>query len=346
MTPSIRALHSVAIAAAATGLTALGLGAIPASADDAVSPLSAPTAAELAIELGSAGTYLDTDGRMVVTVSTQAQADRVRDAGGRPQLVTFSGAQLQQAMDRLNRDALIPGTSFSIDPDTNQVLVSYDETVTGAKLDRLTAVTDQLGDRVRLESTPGQLRKFISGGEAIYAGGGRCSLGFNATDGVNDYIITAGHCTNIGSPWTDGSGNVLGDVVASSFPGDDYGIIQYTSGVGRPGDVYLYGGGYQDITGAGNAYVGQYVVRSGSTTGVWDGTVNAMNATVNYAEGSVFGLIRTNVCAEPGDSGGSLFSGSTALGLTSGGSGNCSFGGTTYFQPVTEPLNLYGLSVY
>ncbi|WP_241780208.1 trypsin-like serine protease, partial [Streptomyces wadayamensis] len=52
-----------------------------------------------------------------------------------------------------------------------------------------------------------------------------------------------------------------------------------------------------------------------------------------------------NVCAEPGDSGGALFAGSTALGLTSGGSGNCSSGGTTFFQPVTEALSAYGVSI-
>ncbi|MEU0296361.1 serine protease, partial [Streptomyces cavourensis] len=33
-------------------------------------------------------------------------------------------------------------------------------------------------------------------------------------------------------------------------------------------------------------------------------------------------------------------------GLTSGGSGNCSSGGTTFFQPVVEALNAYGVSVY
>jgi streptogrisin D len=79
---------------------------------------------------------------------------------------------------------------------------------------------------------------------------------------------------------------------------------------------------------------------------VHSGTVTALNATVNYAEGSVYGLIKTTVCAEGGDSGGSLFAGTTALGLTSGGSGNCTSGGTTYFQPVTEALSVYGVSVY
>jgi hypothetical protein len=54
------------------------------------------------------------------------------------------------------------------------------------------------------------------------------------------------------------------------------------------------------------------------------------------------------VCAEPGDSGGSLVTNSgtrRAVGMTSGGSGNCSSGGTTFFQPVTEALSAYGVSL-
>ncbi len=161
------------------------------------------------------------------------------------------------------------------------------------------------------------------------------------------YFLTAGHCTNLSDTWYADSGQTsqLGVTAGSSFPGDDFGIVQYTTSPGG-GDVYLYNGSYQDITTAGNAFVGQSVSRSGSTTGVHGGSVQGLNATVNYAEGTVFGLIQTNVCAEGGDSGGSLFAGSTALGLTSGGSGNCTIGGTTYFQPVTEPLSVYGVSVY
>jgi hypothetical protein len=109
--------------------------------------------------------------------------------------------------------------------------------------------------------------------------------------------------------------------------------------------VNLYNGS-QDITRAGNAFVGESVKRSGSTTHVHSGTVTGLNATVNYAEGTVSGLIRTNVCAEGGDSGGALFDASTALGLTSGGSGNCTSGGVTYFQPVTEALSAYGVRVF
>ena len=51
-----------------------------------------------------------------------------------------------------------------------------------------------------------------------------------------------------------------------------------------------------------------------------------------------------------GGSGGSLVSspsGSTvqAQGMTSGGSGNCSSGGTTYYQKVNEALSAYGLTL-
>lgn len=35
-----------------------------------------------------------------------------------------------------------------------------------------------------------------------------------------------------------------------------------------------------------------------------------------------------------------------ASGLAAGGSGNCSSGGVTFFQPVTEPLSVYGVQVY
>ncbi|TCM47001.1 S1 family peptidase [Kribbella sp. VKM Ac-2568] len=249
----------------------------------------------------------------------------------------------------LSRDASIPGTAWMTDQKTGRIIVSYDDTVSGAKFDALTAVTKRFGSQVTLEKLPGVLSKRISGGQAIYGGGYRCSLGFNVRSGSTYYFLTAGHCTNLSGTWYANSSQstVLGTRYGTSFPGNDYGIVRYsTSYTNHPGNVYLYNGSYQDITAAGNASVGQAVKRSGSTTGVRSGSVTGLNATVNYAEGTVTGLIRTNVCAEGGDSGGSLFAGSIALGLTSGGSGNCSSGGTTFFQPVTEVLSRYGVSVY
>ncbi|MGW1932451.1 carbohydrate-binding protein, partial [Streptomyces sp. NPDC001919] len=87
------------------------------------------------------------------------------------------------------------------------------------------------------------------------------------------------------------------------------------------------------------------VCRSGSTTGWHCGTVQQHNTSVTYPEGTISGVTRTTVCAEPGDSGGSYISGSQAQGVTSGGSGNCSSGGTTFFQPLNPLLQNYGLTL-
>ena len=345
-------------AALASGATALLLTLSLAPAAQAAPPstagLSADGAAALADGLGarSAGTYYDqASGQQVVTVTDAAAAAQVRASGGSAKLVTRGADQLAAVTAELERSAKIPGTAWAVDPASNQVVLSIDTTVTGAALDRVTAVAARFGNAVRVEHLSGVLSKRINGGQAIYGGAYRCSLGFNVRNSAGVYFfLTAGHCTNIASSWYANSSHttLLGTRSGTSFPGNDYGIVRYSSTYTgtHPGSVYLYNGTSQDITTAGNAFVGQAVRRSGSTTGVHSGSVLAVNATVNYAEGSVFGLIRTNVCAEGGDSGGSLFAGSTALGLTSGGSGNCSSGGITYFQPVTEPLSVYGVSVY
>ncbi len=135
-------------------------------------------------------------------------------------------------------------------------------------------------------------------------------------------------------------------MVDSRFPGDDFALVRYDRDVARPSAVNLYNGTGQRITGAAEAAVGMQVVRSGSTTQVHDGVVTGLDATVNYGNGQIVeGLIQTTVCAEPGDSGGSLFSGDQAVGLTSGGSGDCTSGGVTFFQPVTEALAAYGATI-
>jgi streptogrisin C len=192
----------------------------------------------------------------------------------------------------------------------------------------------------------------IIGGQAIRtSSGSRCSAGFNATRSSGRVVITAGHCTALGGTWS-GSGGTIGNVGGSSFPSNDYGIINVTSSaaVSTPLVDRYSAGSDVTVTGSANASTGMAVCRSGSTTGWRCGSVTATNQTVCYPQGCVGQMIRTNVCAEPGDSGGSLVtspSGSTvrAVGLTSGGSGNCSSGGTTFFQPVTEVLSRFGLTL-
>jgi streptogrisin D len=340
-----------ALTVAAAGLVA-GAAAAPAPATAATSAAATDgaVATRLADTLGdrSAGTYLDQEsGKMIITVADPAAAGSVRAAGGVAKLVSHSAARLRAVTADLDRTSRIAGTAWAADPVTNQVVVSVDRTVTGAALAQVEAAAARAGDAARIERVDGAFSTLIAGGQPIYASGGRCSLGFNVHSGSTYYFVTAGHCTDIGATWyTDSSSRtVLGTRAGSSFPGNDFGIVRYTNaGVPHPSSVYLYSGS-QSITSAGNAFVGQSVKRSGSTTGVHPGSVTAVDATVTYSQGTVTGLIRTNVCAEPGDSGGSLFAGTVALGLTSGGNGNCSSGGTTYFQPVTEPLAAYGVTL-
>lgn len=188
------------------------------------------------------------------------------------------------------------------------------------------------------------------GGDPVYgSNGARCVIGFNVRNGSNVYyFLLPGHCGGTGITWYADAAHTqpLGTAVGSSFPGNDYGIVKYTNGAIPPGTVNLFNGSSRDITVAAAAFVGESVCRASNVSGMHCGSVTAVNATVNFAEGTVSGLIRTNVCTEAGDTGGPLFDGTKAIGLFVGGSGNCTSGGTTYYQPVTEPLAAYGVSVY
>lgn len=265
-------------------------------------------------------------------------------AANADQSQTFSAAELTSASDAVLA-ADVAGTAWNIDPATKSLVVTADSTVSQAEIAKIKKAAGSNADALRIERTPGVFSKLLAGGDAIYASSWRCSAGFNVRSGNTYYFVTAGHCTDGAGTWYTNSARTttIGPTAGSSFPGNDYGLVRYSNtSLAHPGTV-----GSVDITSAANATVGMSVTRRGSTTGTHSGSVTGLNATVNYGGGDVvYGMIRTNVCAEPGDSGGPLYSGSRAIGLTSGGSGNCSSGGTTFFQPVTEALSAYGVSVY
>ncbi|OQD54428.1 serine protease [Streptomyces phaeoluteigriseus] len=258
----------------------------------------------------------------------------------------FSAAELRSAGNSVLK-ADVPGTAWAVDSKTNRLVVTVDSTVSQAEIAKIKKEAGGDADALTIKRTEGKFQKYIQGGDAIYASSWRCSLGFNVRDSAgNYYFLTAGHCTDGAGTWWSNSAHTttLGTTSGSSFPTNDYGIVRYTNtSVAKAGTA-----GGVDITRAANPTVGTTVYRDGSTTGTHSGRVTALNATVNYGGGDVvYGMIQTNVCAEGGDSGGSLYgSNGVAYGLTSGGSGNCSTGGTTFFQPVVEALNAYGVSVF
>ena len=290
----------------------------------------------------TAGTWIGPDGRPVVAVTDRDAASEVRQAGATAKVVSHSMNELKSATATLRSAPRVAGTAWAMDYKTNQIVVRGDSTVSADDWSRMTRVASGIGSFLRMERTEGSFTPRLNGALAILSTGGRCSAGFNVTNGQSDFILTAGHCGPAGSIWFEDSRATerVGKTVTQSFPGNDFSLVQYADGKAGAGAavVSIGNGKGVQITGAADPEVGQRVFRSGSTSGLRDGEVTALNATVNYPEGTVTGLIETNVCAEPGDSGGPMFSEGVALGLTSGGSGDCTSGGTTFFEPVTKAL--------
>lgn len=194
----------------------------------------------------------------------------------------------------------------------------------------------------------------IAGQELNSTSGARCTLGFSAhTSAGGRYVLSAGHCVTAGSTWY-GRGGYIGTTAGSSFPSNDYGVIRVQSpdAMSTPLVDRWDSGSDVTVTGTARPTVGSSLCYSSPFGGWRCGTVTAVNQTVCYPNGCVYQLIRINVCAEPGTSGAPVVtnpgSGTTvkAVGLIVGSSGNCSSGGTTWAQPVQEPLNRYGLTLY
>lgn len=311
---------------------------------------AADTGAGLVSELGddrTAGNWVDKDGNPVVAVTDDKAAAEVERAGATAKVVRYSMGELRSATKALGDAPTVSGTSWSVDYKKNEVVVLADTTVSKAEWDQIAAVAKSIGGSVRMERTQGKFTTRLNGAEPILSTAGRCSAGFNVTDGKTAFILTAGHCGPVGSIWfgSNRGGDQVGRTVSQSFPGGDFSLVQYVNGQkpDAPNLVSVGNGQGVRITGTAQASVGQRVFRSGSTTGLRDGQVTALNATVNYPEGTVTGLIETTVCAEPGDSGGPMISEGLAIGVTSGGSGDCTKGGTTFFQPIGSAMQSLGV---
>ncbi|PNV31261.1 serine protease [Streptomyces sp. DH-12] len=310
----------------------------------------APQARETA---GSAygGAWFDAgSGRLTVAVTPDAGATTVRalrESGAAVRTVEHTERRLDAVKSRLDRlDAPAGVASWSVDPAANAVVVNVVEDQRGDNDVRAFVAEAREAGPVTVRTVADAPSTFAAGtvgGDPYYTGNVRCSIGFSVHGG----FVTAGHCGRAGQQVRGWDGSYIGNFQGSSFPGDDYAWVNVGSGWWTV-PVVLGWGTVPDqlVRGSAEAPVGASVCRSGSTTRWHCGRVLAKNETVNYAEGAVHQMTKTSVCAEGGDSGGSYLSGDQAQGVTSGGWGNCSGGGETWFQPVNEILNRYGLTLH
>jgi len=270
-----------------------------------------------------------------VAFSSAAPAAQTQGAASARHLSSSQLAGISHAVQRSHVD----GIAWYVNTSSHRVVVTADRTVSAAEVAKIQRFAGDNAAAIRVKHVSGVFRPLLSAGNAIYGGSYRCSLGFNVVQGSTYYFLTAGHCGKVAKTWYTDSAHrtLIGPTVGYTFPGSDYALVRYdNASLSHPG-------GYT----AANAFVGEAVKRTGSTSGTHGGTVTALNVTVRYSGGgTVRGMIQTNVCAEPGDSGGPLYDGTKALGLTSGGSGDCRTGGTTFYQPVTKAASAYGVTVY
>ncbi|EST18641.1 carbohydrate-binding protein [Streptomyces niveus] len=342
-------------------LTAMGrdLGLTRAQARDRLvnEAAAGATAGRLRLALGDAyaGAWVRGAESARLTVATTDPADipAIEAHGARAAVVTHTLAALEAASAAVDRAAsrtaarttAVDAPVRYVDVRTNTLVV---QAVRPAAAHDLVAAAGIDRALVRVETSADRPRPLydIRGGDAYYMNGsGRCSVGFAITKGTQQGFATAGHC---GRPGTTTSGYnqvAQGSFQASTFPGRDTAWVATNTNWTSTAYVKGQGAANVQVTGSTQSPVGASVCRSGSTTGWHCGVIQQHNTSVTYPEGTISGVTRTTVCAEPGDSGGSYISGSQAQGVTSGGSGNCSSGGTTFYQPVNPLLQAYALTL-
>ncbi|MFE6709300.1 S1 family peptidase [Streptomyces sp. NPDC057695] len=294
------------------------------------------------------GSWFDAGtGRLVVALTDRAERAEVEALGADTRIVRHSAGALDRAKARLDTRSAPSGVAgWHVDPRSNSVVVTV------VRADRNAPAVRAFVDRAReagpvtVAETATAPRTYAAGtvgGDPYYTGNVRCSIGFSVHGG----FVTAGHCGGAGAAVRGWDGSAMGTFQGSSFPGNDYAYVSIHSGWWTV-PVVLGWGVTPDrlVRGSAEAPIGASICRSGSTTKWHCGSVLAKNETVNYSQGAVHQMTKTSVCAEGGDSGGAFISGDQAQGVTSGGWGNCSSGGQTWFQPVNEILGRYGLTLH
>jgi streptogrisin C len=280
-----------------------------------------------------------------------------------------ANASLGTVIARANQGTAV-GLGSALLVDSNQVELSLPR---GQRLNAAQqAVVDQakrrLGAALRLGWWQGQVRKDacafaggsfdcdppLRGGTSLYnfAGGvvTTCSSAFYAksTSDGKPYVMTAGHCGAGGTNWSafqprDGAFHSVGTMHHSRDAGnDDYGIITINNPSGWDPKPWVYVHASEDTTenccylikGHATSPKDTRVCLSGAVTGTSCGKVEKVGVGATTDDPS--GLAQVDLCAQPGDSGGAIYSGNLARGILVGQVRGAPFCNDALFQGVAE----------
>ncbi|HET9484004.1 MAG TPA: S1 family peptidase [Xanthomonadales bacterium] len=313
-----------------------------------------------------AGSWIERNakGEYTFVVATTSKEPQKTPSGVATRQAKHSLAQLEAAKAQLDnmRDSAPEGVyGWGVDVRSNSVSI---DVAPGAQREAIDFVAASGADpgTIRfspMASRPVPLATFYGGSEYLsYSGGSYyyCSVGFAVTKTGAQGFATAGHCGNQGDTVHTLVNRRTVSAAIGSFQGSFYpnqGDGAWVS-LGASHTLVAAVDGYNQadvpVRGAIVAGIGSAVCRSGRTTGFKCGTIEAYDNTVNYPDVSVSGLTRVKVCAEGGDSGGSFITGAgQAQGVLSGGNYSCKGNqaslATSYFQPIGEILQSYGLTL-
>ncbi|MEU0093730.1 proprotein convertase P-domain-containing protein [Kribbella sp. NPDC006257] len=366
---AVAALGGAAVLATVVSLVPLGGAALAAQPAPQVHQNQQPTQVRQSLQAHAisaklpssqeqqAGRWIDPAGRLVVAVTDAREAERVRQSGATPKLVTRSQAQLDALLAKVDKIARADRgkglQSWGIDPVSNKVVVR----TRGAY-----GAVRGLGDGVQVVQVTTEHRQQsgeVNPGDPWWPGSeSNCSVGFPATDAQGGkHFLTAGHCTNDANQAAYGASGQSNKIGTSNVGGThsinaregDMGLVDVTeSGWTISPNVNTWGQPAVTVSGSAEAIVGDPVCHSGNTAPNWEcGTVTAVNQTIDYGNVVIDGLSTTNACSEGGDSGGAWLSGTKAVGLHSGGNSSCVTGdsGNSIFQPINEALTKWNLTL-
>jgi streptogrisin C len=326
---------------------------------------------------GFGGAWFDeATGRLAVAVTSTPAADEARNAGAVPRMVRHSLSELQAVKDELDDtqraapDGMADAISWGVDPQQNALVVTVRA---GRTVEPVTKLASRRGDMVRVEESDVVPRTtaYLDGGDRMgvspYTSHDDCSVGFNVYDSAKSYVLTAGHCGDVGNK-AYSSSQPIGHYVQSWFPGDDDALVRFdypakwTQGpwvatYSADDSAYLVRGTIVNI-------VNGSACKSGMTTKITCGTIKRFGETVTYVGGdTVYGMTRHTACVKSGDSGGSNFTSPSgdgrvsALGVTSGSDAHLVNGvercqhelgktNSSWFQPIAESLSFYKVKLY